>query len=133
MEEKKVKTTVWVALLYKKQYLIARRSDKVKNTGLWNFFGGQLDPDEDVLTCAVREVYEEATLVIDPANLTLFTIYELEEDIIHLYICHVDKKVKPVLNQENDLFYWVNENNFKKLSMANKLHKATALYAKDLV
>jgi 8-oxo-dGTP pyrophosphatase MutT (NUDIX family) len=55
--------------------LLQRRSDN----GQWGLLGGAVDPDEDPAQAVVREVYEEAGLIVRPLRCTalirLDTIY----------------------------------------------------------
>jgi 8-oxo-dGTP pyrophosphatase MutT (NUDIX family) len=54
------------------QILVLRRSatDKIK-PGSADFPGGSVDPGEDIMAAAVREIQEEASLLVDPNELVL--------------------------------------------------------------
>ena len=46
--------------------LIAKRVPRGLNAGQWALPGGKLDPGEDAVTAALRELHEEAGLAVDP-------------------------------------------------------------------
>ncbi|MER5640036.1 NUDIX domain-containing protein [Kitasatospora sp. NPDC002227] len=50
--------------------LLGRRAD----SGAWAVIGGILDPGEEPADCVVREVYEEAGVVVEPELLTSVTV-----------------------------------------------------------
>ena len=45
-------------------------NDRTVGPGLWSFFGGHIEGDEDLRTAAIREFNEETALALDPATLT---------------------------------------------------------------
>lgn len=44
-------------------------NDRTVGPGLWSFFGGHVEGDEDLRTAALREFAEETALSLDPATL----------------------------------------------------------------
>jgi len=48
--------------------LLARRSEDKHQGGLWEFPGGKLEPDEDVLTALGRELHEELGITVTQAR-----------------------------------------------------------------
>ncbi len=62
------------------QVLLQKRSDD----GTWGNPGGSMELGETIYEAAVREVFEETNLVIDPKDLKLFKIYSGEEQH-HIY------------------------------------------------
>lgn len=57
------------------EVLMEERSDN----RCWGFPGGAVEPGERTEEAAVREVREETGLVIEPADLTLFSVFSGEE------------------------------------------------------
>ena len=45
-------------------------NDRTIGPGLWSFFGGHVEGNEDLRTAAVREMAEETGITLDPATLT---------------------------------------------------------------
>lgn len=62
----------------------------------WSFSGGHLEPGEDPLAGAVRELEEETEVRLSPSDLELVAVQELRhpetgtDDKIHLYAAGVD-------------------------------------------
>jgi len=62
----------------------------------WSFSGGHLEPGEDPLAGAVRELEEETEVRISPAELQLLGVHDVRhpetgtDDKIHLYAAGVD-------------------------------------------
>ena len=70
--EEKIRLGVAVALINKKnEILLERRSD----CGWWGVTGGKLDLGETVQDCAVREIKEECSVLIEPKLLSLVGVY----------------------------------------------------------
>ncbi len=44
-------------------------NERTVGPGLWSFFGGHVEGDEDLRTAAIREFTEETSLTLDPATL----------------------------------------------------------------
>jgi 8-oxo-dGTP pyrophosphatase MutT (NUDIX family) len=60
------RAAVAVTLLDGPRLLIAKRVPRGLNAGQWALPGGKLEPGEDAVTAALRELHEEAGLAIDP-------------------------------------------------------------------
>ncbi len=61
--------TAWVILYTPKKLILGKRAPGTNNAGLWNFFGGHIDPGENPAQAAAREVGEEIRLQVDPGQL----------------------------------------------------------------
>lgn len=59
---------VVVFICFEGQVLLARKLHKI-GQGLWNGYGGKVEPGESVVTCAVREVSTECGIQLDPRDL----------------------------------------------------------------
>lgn len=44
-------------------------NERTIGPGLWSFFGGHVEGDEDIKTASLREFVEETSLTLDPATL----------------------------------------------------------------
>jgi len=114
----------WVLIfsLSTQSFLLGKRSQTVKKPGIWNFFGGRVNPDEDVLTAARRELHEEtgfaatATGEIDyggsqPAPLMeLGFVDGLRK--LHYFLLIIDSEVAPTLNVEHSEYCWFTPDKF---------------------
>ncbi|MCH5252685.1 MAG: NUDIX domain-containing protein [Lachnospiraceae bacterium] len=81
-----------------------RKKDPYK--GLSNFVGGKIEENEDGLTAAYRELWEETTITKEDTILTHlmdFTYY-LDNCRVEIYVGKLNKPVA-VTGDENDL-YW---------------------------
>jgi 8-oxo-dGTP pyrophosphatase MutT (NUDIX family) len=76
---RKVQTSVTCFLFNGDDYLFIKRNmDKRVDPGKLNGIGGRLEPGENFLDAAVREVKEETGYEVKPENLTLSGIVKLE-------------------------------------------------------
>ena len=70
--EETIRLGVAVALINQKnEILLEKRSD----CGWWGVTGGKLDLGETVQDCAVREIKEECSVLIEPKLLSLVGVY----------------------------------------------------------
>jgi 8-oxo-dGTP pyrophosphatase MutT (NUDIX family) len=60
------RAAVAVTLLAGDEVLVVKRVARGLNAGQWALPGGKLDPGEDAVTAALRELHEEAGLALDP-------------------------------------------------------------------
>ena len=67
--EKDSSGTAWVILYTSRKLILGKRAPGTNKSGLWNFFGGHIDPGENPAQAAAREVGEEIRLQIDPGRL----------------------------------------------------------------
>ena len=74
--------------------------------GLSNFVGGKIEDDEDGISAAYRELYEETTIARNDIILTHLMDFTYHIDGIYVEV-YVGKLIKPteVFGDENDL-YW---------------------------
>ena len=85
--------------------LMCRRShDPYK--GLSNFVGGKIEPGEDGMTAAYRELEEETAITAEDITLTHFIdfTYHLDNCYVEVYVGKLNKPIA-VHGDENEL-YW---------------------------
>ncbi len=84
--------------------MCVRRKDPYK--GLSNLVGGKVEPGEDGMDAAYRELWEETAITRADIKLThlLDFTYWLDDTTIEIYVGRLNKKVS-VYGDENEL-YW---------------------------
>lgn len=109
-----------------KKFLLAKRSQKANNPGLWNFFGGGIDPNEAPLDSLIREVKEECGI-----NVTKSEVKAIGK-IMHPRVCFFFQyvgsmsKIKNIkLNEEHTKAKWISYN--KLLKTTQSLNRGTRL------
>lgn len=87
-----------------KLLMCVRRKEPYK--GLSNLVGGKVEPGEDGMDAAYRELYEETTITRDDIKLThlLDFVYRLDDTTVEVYVGRLNKDVE-VAGDENEL-YW---------------------------
>ena len=70
---------VSVIIQYENKILLEHRADSNR----WAIIGGALNMDEDLVSCAIREVFEETGLKFDKNQLRFFNIYDDPSRITH--------------------------------------------------
>lgn len=74
--------------------------------GLYNFVGGKINPNENSLEAAYRELYEETN--ISKADVKLYHLmdftYHLAKERIEIYVGRLNKQLK-VYGEENPLIW----------------------------
>lgn len=73
-----------------KLLVLQRAKDGGLYTDEWCVPGGHIDPGEEPLEAAVRELYEETGLKIDPICLEEVGVYENKDVKIHYFMTHLD-------------------------------------------
>ena len=104
-------------------FLFGRRSDTVNKPGVWNFFGGHIDPGETPRQALLRELNEEAGLERSDDDLVHFGGVSVNDtDIqglgyvealreLHYFLLLADHEFEPRLNHEHSEFRWVKPHN----------------------
>lgn len=59
---------VVIFLIYEDEVLLAKKLNKI-GQGLWNGYGGKIEPGETKLECALRELEAESDIVLSPRDL----------------------------------------------------------------
>lgn len=97
-----------VIVVYNKtadRLLMCRRSHEPYK-GMSNFVGGKIEPGEDGLAAAYRELEEETAITSQDITLTHFIdfTYHLSDCYVEVYVGRLNKEVS-VHGEENEL-YW---------------------------
>jgi len=102
-------------------FLFGRRSETVNKPGVWNFFGGHVDPGETPQQALLRELSEEAGIEREGDDLVHFGgvsdseiqglgyVEALRE--LHYYLLLADSEFEPRLNHEHSEFRWLKPHN----------------------
>lgn len=64
-----MKPTTLCLVIKEEKYVLLGRKKRGFGKGKWNGFGGKLEEGESFMDCAVRELYEECGLIVDPKEL----------------------------------------------------------------
>lgn len=100
----------------RKTFLFGKRSNLVSKAGAWNFFGGRIDPGEEVIAALIRELQEETGFVVAAHRLhELACLTGVKNDDmgrgslrqLHYYLLITDSEWQPTLNQEHSEFAWL--------------------------
>ena len=88
------------------KFLILKRSETSRGSGMWNFPGGGVEENEDIDVAAARELKEEANLDVETQDMVYLGSLTTSYLRIHFFI--TDKYDGTVLiNKESDDFRWV--------------------------
>lgn len=97
--------------------LLGLRSALVRRPRLWGVFGGGVEPEEDLLSAAVRELKEEAK--VRPQAIWPWPIYS--DGAFYAFHGTVPYEVRPILNWESEAAGW-----FDLDDLPANLHPGTA-------
>lgn len=95
-----------------KVLLLRRSATDERRPGTWDFPGGGVEPGEEVFAGVARELYEEASLSVSSADLTLvYAATEAwapsDESITRfLFVTHLRDQPTITLSFEHDDFKW---------------------------
>ena len=113
---------IWVFNPTADKVLICRRL-KEPYKGLYNLVGGKIEPGEDNLSAAYRELYEETNITsndIKLVHLMDFTYFLADSCRVEVYVGTLTRKVR-VHGDENELIWHdVNENFFDMTKFAGE-------------
>lgn len=121
-----------IVLNKKKKILFIRRARKDGwKDGFWEIPGGKLDEGQDISHALEREVFEEASLLVNPINRLAFfesTLLTQGKYKGLTYICLVgislteDTDVR--LSEEHDQFKWVEYKKALEMKLTDETRKA---------
>jgi len=130
-----VSVNVYTSINHKDCVLANKRGPGLPNhVGQWNVVSGYLDFDETLKEAAVREVFEETGLTIDPNNLKLVRV---EDDpkrenqvILFRYHCWYNGDKNAITNKnsepnEVDEVKWIPLTDLDKYEWTSENHKRT--------
>ncbi len=92
----------------KREVLIQKRAaTKKQKPNMYAICAGHIDPNEEILDAAVREVYEEIGVKLDKRDLGFVEIYVNNEEgnkhFKYLYIAKINTKIEDMVIQEEEL------------------------------
>lgn len=96
-------------------YLLMKRANHPTFLDDPDLPGGTIEEGEDVLEAAIREVAEEASVLLDPTNVRhMYTgsQYSTHGTEYSLYIAHVAKRPVVTISWEHGSFAWVDRKEF---------------------
>ncbi len=113
-----------VALIHKGMVLLAKRVDGPGHTlgNFWSIFAGSADKNENPMSCAVRELYEESHIKIHLSQLKFIRVLKNSSVEFTIYACEVDELLTPTLNFEHTEYGWFDIKSLK--SFPEKIDKA---------
>lgn len=124
-------TEIAVALLKTKdrKYVFQRRTkDAPTSPGKLGFFGGHMEPGEDKLTAAVRELNEETSLNLTKKDLK-FVVTEADDQLaVHLFEVEVGNTDFEVFEGDGKEMYSI-----KDVMKRKDLSKATSSVLKKII
>lgn len=86
--------------------------------GLNNFVGGKIEKDEDSISAAYRELFEETSITredVELVHLMDFT-YHLDSIYVEVWVGNLNKEIE-VKGEENKLFWSTLDHNFFDLNL----------------
>ena len=113
-------------------FLFGKRSAVVNKPGMWNFFGGHVDPGETPQDALLRELAEEAGL--DLAHRDLIRVGGVSDGEpqgfgyvealrqLHYFLLLTEREIEPTLNEEHSEFRW-----FKPDKLPRNVNRPTAI------
>lgn len=92
------------------KYLLLWRSGHPYFPGDPDLPGGTLEDDEEPLAAALREVLEEAGLVVDPSRIIAeyeCDRYSARHTLYHLYVAKIGQRPRVTISWEHESYDWV--------------------------
>jgi 8-oxo-dGTP pyrophosphatase MutT (NUDIX family) len=113
---RKVQTSVNVFIYHNDEYLMLKRaSNKRVDPNKLNSVGGRLEPGENYLDAAIREVYEETGYKVKPSDIEFRGVVKLEGGYVEDWVmCHFkcrvkDKKIPKGEDTEDGKLVWLHK------------------------
>ncbi len=121
-------------LLHRGETLLMKRIERDDDpwSGDISFPGGRLvESDSDLLDTALRELREEAGIILRrgdgyPVTVGVFTPMSFPDYRVYAIAFHLDRKMDPVPGPEADTLFWIDLNNVSFRSCVKKI-RATGL------
>jgi 8-oxo-dGTP diphosphatase len=98
--------------------LLLRRSPKTSRPGGWDFIGGGLEKNEDVIQGIKREIKEEAGINVSEVKPIMTTSHDEDKDrVILIFYTALAKTKKVTLSWEHDKYQWFSKKEALKLNI----------------
>jgi 8-oxo-dGTP diphosphatase len=119
------------ALIFREGKVLAMRRAMTKDAapGLWETLSGRVNPGEEPLDAALREIQEECGLTVrlDPRPVTAYTAMRLDDDMV-LVVYRADWLAGEVVrSDEHDDHVWLTPDEFAAIGAPAKLVEAVRL------
>lgn len=119
--KKKVSTIIVVD---NKKFLILQRSPTSTGAGLWNFPGGSIEDGESRDEAAVRELKEEAGLIVKTEDIEYLGTLNTKHIVVSFFITS-KYSGEVVLNKESQDYKWITlseTDNYKFVGPNKEIH-----------
>jgi mutator protein MutT len=116
-ENKILKQTAWIIIVYQGKILLGKRSKFCNNPGQWNFPGGTIDPNENPKQAAQRETKEETNLDV----LNLKFLQKIQNS--YYFVAYVNDLSRLKITKETEKYKLVDANKLPK-----NLHYSVKLF-----
>jgi 8-oxo-dGTP diphosphatase len=114
MSDKRLHIAVGVILNQQKdKVLLALRHDNVEQCGLWEFPGGKLEDDEEVLIALKRELFEELNLIVDNCSPLVLIDHDYPTHRVRLDVWCVNQWHGDIRGKEGQSIEWVDISKLK--------------------
>jgi len=94
--------------------VLLRGDDSGSFPGYWNFAGGAVEDGETIETAAVRELQEEAALIVAEEDLVYFQVNSLPKLMVHFFMTN-KYEGEVDINEESTDYKWVSVDALKEL------------------
>lgn len=99
-------------------YLIAKRSEKMSLSNVWEFPGGKLEQGENEKIALQQEIQEELGCSIEVGSLITDTYHEYEEVIVHLKTFEAQITKGTPTAKEHTEIRWIKKDEFQQIHWA---------------
>lgn len=117
MDNQNLKPWASVVAIYSKEgWLFIKRSQKLRSfPGRWALPGGRIEPDEEPILAACREIWEEVGVKINPMDLLSIGNYGENGKIIYFWI-YSNPVLDVKINDESDDWGWFKTNKILEIN-----------------
>jgi len=97
----------------KDKVLLALRPKNVQQGGLWEFPGGKLEAEEEVVTALKRELFEELNLMVDKCRPLILIDHDYPTHMVRLDVWCVSQWHGEITGKEDQSIEWVDISKLK--------------------
>ena len=111
MRKLPIRKSAGIGLVYKNSICLCKRIYKfegkpVEFGGYWSIFGGEIEKGETEAECAIRELYEESSVRVDPHQLVPIKTIEHDVSSFCIFFANTHYLPKIHLNEEHTESGW---------------------------